>query len=63
VYSVLRVNPARFAKPINAIGAERFAAFLVREDTQAKIGAFGIERFGRPLFTPLFKGPNRPREE
>jgi tungstate transport system substrate-binding protein len=63
VYSVLRVNPARFAKPINAIGAERFAAFLVREDTQATIGAFGIERFGRPLFTPLFKGPNRPLQE
>ncbi len=63
VYSVLRVNPARFEKPINATGAERFAAFLIREDTQATIGAFGIERFGRPLFTPLFKGPNRPLQE
>ena len=45
------------------VGAERFAAFLIREDTQATIGAFGIERFGRPLFTPLFKGPNRPLQE
>ena len=63
VYSVLRVNPARFEKPIDAAGAERFAAFLVREDTQATIGAFGVERFGRPLFTPLFEGPDRRLEE
>ena len=63
VYSVLRVNPARFEKPIDATGAERFAAFLIREDTQATIGAFGVERFGRPLFTPLFSGPGRPFEE
>jgi tungstate transport system substrate-binding protein len=60
VYSVLRVNPARFEKPIDVTGAERFAAFLIREDTQATIGAFGVERFGRPLFTPLFNGPDRP---
>jgi tungstate transport system substrate-binding protein len=63
VYSVLRVNPARFGKKVDANGAERFAAFLVREDTQAVIGAFGVERFGRPLFTPLFKGADRPLEE
>jgi tungstate transport system substrate-binding protein len=63
VYSVIRVNPKRFAKPIDSAGAERFAKFLIREDTQATIGAFGVERFGRPLFTPLFKGANRPLEE
>jgi len=63
VYSVLRVNPARFERPIDADGALRFAAFLIREDTQATIGAFGVERFGRPLFTPLFKGPDRPLGE
>lgn len=63
VYSVLRVNPARFEKPIDASAAERFAAFLVREDTQATIGAFGVERFGRPLFTPLIKATSAPLEE
>jgi tungstate transport system substrate-binding protein len=63
VYSVLRVNPVRFEKPIDANGAERFVAFLIREDTQETIGAFGVERFGRPLFTPLFKGPGRLLEE
>jgi tungstate transport system substrate-binding protein len=63
VYSVLRVNPTRFEKPIDATGAQRFAAFLIREDTQAMIGGFGVERFGRPLFTPLFKGPDRPLGE
>jgi len=63
VYSVLRVNPDRFETPVNAIGAERFAAFLLRDDTQAKIGRFGVERFGRPLFTPLLDGPKGPLEE
>jgi tungstate transport system substrate-binding protein len=63
VYSVLRVNPKRFARKVHADGARRFAEFLVREDTQAAIGAFGVERFKRPLFTPLFKGAHRPLEE
>jgi tungstate transport system substrate-binding protein len=63
VYSVLRVNPKRFKTRINAEAAERFAAFLVREDIQAKIGSFGVERFGRPLFTPLFRGADRPMAE
>jgi len=63
VYSVLRVNEKRFKRKIQADGAKRFAAFLVREDTQATIGAFGVERFKRPLFTPLFKGAGRPLEE
>jgi tungstate transport system substrate-binding protein len=63
VYSVLRVNEKRFKRKIHADGAKRFAAFLVREDTQATIGAFGVERFKRPLFTPLFKGAGRPLEE
>lgn len=60
VYSVLRVNPDRFEKPIDAAAAERFAAFLLRDDTQATIATFGVEKFGRALFTPLFEGPERP---
>jgi len=63
VYSVLRVNPDRFEKPIDATGGERFAAFLLRDDTQAKIAEFGVERFGRPLFTPLVEGSERLLEE
>lgn len=63
VYSVLRVNAKRFERKIHVDGAKRLADFLVREDTQATIGAFGVERFRRPLFTPLFKGAGRPLEE
>jgi tungstate transport system substrate-binding protein len=43
VYSVLVVRPAGRA----------LAEFLLSEATQREIAAFGRERFGEPLFTPL----------
>ena len=59
VYSVLRIDPARFPGRVNARGAERFEAFLMDADTQRRIGRFGRERFGRPLFRPLHESPAR----
>jgi tungstate transport system substrate-binding protein len=53
VYSVLRIDSERFAGRVNAEGAQRFEAFLLDPDTQRRIGAFGRERYGRPLFRPL----------
>jgi tungstate transport system substrate-binding protein len=53
VYSVLRVNPERFAGAGNAAAAEQFAAFLRSEPIQRQIADFGAARFGRPLFRPL----------
>jgi len=53
VYAVLRVNPERFPGRVNAEGAQRFEAFLLDPDTQRRIGAFGREHHGRPLFRPL----------
>jgi tungstate transport system substrate-binding protein len=53
VYSVLRIDPERFPGRVNAEGAQRFEAFLLDPDTQRRIGAFGRERHGRPLFRPL----------
>jgi tungstate transport system substrate-binding protein len=53
VYSVLRIDPERFAGRINAEGAQRFEAFLLDPDTQRRIDAVGRERYGRPLFRPL----------
>lgn len=53
VYAVLRVNPERFPDRVNAEGARHFEAFLLDPDTQRRIGAFGRERHGRPLFRPL----------
>jgi tungstate transport system substrate-binding protein len=53
VYSVLRVDPERFAGRVHGAQAQRFADFLLEAETQRVIGEFGRERFGRPLFTPL----------
>jgi len=53
VYAVLRVNPERFPGRVKAEGAQRFEAFLLDPDTQRRIGAFGRERYGQPLFRPL----------
>ena len=54
VYSVLRVNPDRFSHRIRAEAAQRLETFLLDEETQRRIGRFGVARFGRPLFHPLF---------
>ena len=35
-----------------AAEARRFAEWLVSPDTQRAIGAFGVARFGQPLFVP-----------
>jgi tungstate transport system substrate-binding protein len=51
VYHVLEIDPARWPR-VNARGARAFADFLVSEDGQRRIGAFGVDRFGAPLFTP-----------
>jgi len=53
VYSVLRVDPARFPGKIHADAAARFEAFLLSAPTQQRIAGFGRERLGRALFTPL----------
>jgi tungstate transport system substrate-binding protein len=58
VYSVLRVDPARF--PEGRVRAEEAAAleeFLLAPETQARIGAFGRSLHGQPLFVPLAPGP------
>lgn len=60
LYSVLRVDPERFAGRVHAEGARRFADFLVEPDTQRRISEFGRERFGRPLFVPIAGLPATP---
>ncbi len=51
VYHVITVNAARFPR-VNRAGADAFADYLVSPDAQRLIGAFGVERFGQPLFFP-----------
>jgi tungstate transport system substrate-binding protein len=52
VYSVMEVNPANGPR-VNAAGGKAFADFMVAPATQAVIRAFGVEKFGRPLFVPI----------
>jgi len=52
VYSVLEVNPANGPR-VNAAGGKAFADFMLAPETQATIKAFGVDRFGQPLFVPI----------
>ena len=51
VYHVIEVNVHKWPK-VNAAGAKAFADFMVAEDTQKRIGSFGVVKFGSPLFVP-----------
>jgi tungstate transport system substrate-binding protein len=51
VYHVIEVNPAKWPK-VNAAGAKAFADFMVSAETQKTIAAFGVEKYGSPLFFP-----------
>ena len=50
-YGVIPVNPDK-NPDINAELAEQFAQWLTTAETQSKIGEFGQEKFGQPLFYP-----------
>ncbi len=50
-YGVIVVNPAKHPK-VKAKEAEAFARWLVGAEAQSRIGAFGKDRFGQPLFFP-----------
>ena len=51
VYHVIRVNPER-VDGLNEAGALALADFLVSPAAQEFIANFGVEDYGRPLFTP-----------
>jgi tungstate transport system substrate-binding protein len=50
-YGVIAVNPDKSEK-INADLADQFIDWLISVPTQGKIGQFGMDTFGAPLFTP-----------
>jgi tungstate transport system substrate-binding protein len=50
-YGVIAVNPEK-SPEINAELADQFVDWLISAPTQEKIGQFGVEEFGMPLFTP-----------
>jgi tungstate transport system substrate-binding protein len=51
VYHVITVNPDKWPA-VNYEGAMAFATFMTDVATQEVIGAFGVEKFGQPLFYP-----------
>jgi tungstate transport system substrate-binding protein len=52
IYSVMEVNPANGPR-VNAKGGKAFADFMLDPDTQAAIKAFGVDKYGQPLFVPV----------
>lgn len=51
VYHVITVNPDKWPA-VNYEGAMAFATFMTDAATQEVIAAFGVDRFGQPLFYP-----------
>ena len=49
IYHVMEVNPEKFAK-VNKDGAKAFSDFVLSEEGQKMIAAFGQDKFGQPLF-------------
>lgn len=50
-YGVLAVNPQQHPG-VHAALADQFVAWILAPATQQMIGAFGVDRFGQPLFYP-----------
>jgi tungstate transport system substrate-binding protein len=52
VYSILRVS-AQAHPRVRTSNADRLIEFIQSEPTRKRIAAFGLDKFGRALFTPL----------
>jgi tungstate transport system substrate-binding protein len=52
IYSVMEVNPANGPR-VNTAGGKAFADFMVSPAVQDVIKAFGVDKFGQPLFVPI----------
>lgn len=51
IYHVMELNPGRFPKA-NLAGGKAFADFVVSPAAQKVVQAFGVDKFGQPLFFP-----------
>ena len=49
--AVIRMNPTKFPRA-NAVGAKAFVDWLVSDEAQQLIKAFGVEQYGESLFFP-----------
>lgn len=51
IYHVIEVNQAKWPK-VNSVGARAFSDFMVSPKAQKIIKAFGVQKYGAPLFFP-----------
>lgn len=51
IYHVMQVNPEKFSK-VNGPGGLAFVEFMVSPEVQEIISAFGVDKYGGPLFFP-----------
>jgi tungstate transport system substrate-binding protein len=51
VHSILQLDPTRFERPIEIEGAKALEQYLLSPEVQARIAAFGIDRFGEAPFS------------
>lgn len=58
-YSLMAVSPKTHPS-VNYQGAMRLLRYLLAPETLKRIAAFGVDRFGQPLFY-LYRGPEAPR--
>ena len=56
IYSILLVDPERFPR-VRAEEARQLAEYLQSPEAHQLIKAFGLERFGQPLFSPRLNEP------
>ena len=56
-YTVMTVSPAKFPET-NVKDATDFTNWLISEEGQNFIGAYGTEEFGKPLFIPMSTQPD-----
>jgi len=52
VHSILQLDPTRFERALEIEGAKALEQFLVSPEAQARIAAFGVDRFGEAPFAP-----------
>mgnify|MGYP004703523919 CR=1 FL=1 len=53
-YGIIVVNPDKNPK-VHAAEAQNFVDWMLSKETQEKIGLFGVETYGQPLFVPNAK--------
>lgn len=53
-YSILQLDADRFERPLHGEEARALEAYLLDPAVQKTIAGFGMDKFGRALFTPLY---------